>query len=189
MRRFVLTLLLFAAPLVAASERAADPDELRFLGEFTALQTGLLPSSMGDGDDSISWDELDATQREILAEVAEGWAERSDEERWWLTLGAIRWSGMRGSDRRQVDDRLRAWRRLTVVQQQRVRTNLARYSALDENQRLNLRERLRDFSRMTPVEQQRLREAYETMSEEERSRLRERIQQGMGSVEPDPDRP
>jgi uncharacterized protein DUF3106 len=177
----ILALLMVATP-ASAAERAVDPDSLIFLGEFAALETGLQAHDLGFRDDGIRWQDLDLTQREILADAQEGWALLSAEDRWWLVLGSVRWADLPGRQRRLVNDQQRAWDRLTVAQQRRIRGNLSQFSALDEDQRRALRDRYRDFSNLSPGQQRRLRENFESMSEADRARLRERMRESEAEV-------
>jgi hypothetical protein len=186
--RFVLTsIACLMITTVSAAERPADADELIFLGEFATLETGLQPEDLGFPSDRIDWDDLDATQQQILGEVADGWDDLEDEERWWLVLGAVRWADLPGRKRREVDDHLLSWNQLSAAQQDRIRENLRRFSALDEAQRRALRERYRSFSNLSPGQQRSLRDAYEGMSESERDRLRERLLEHRPATVDDPD--
>jgi len=125
-RTALLSLMLAAAPMLAANAQQATPAN---------------PATMP------TWDQLSSSQRELLiAPIRERW-ERNPAERARIFERAQRWRSMTPEQRQQARHGMHRWQQMDPQKRERMRAMFERMRSMTPEQRKTMHEKLRS---MTP---------------------------------------
>jgi len=127
-------------------------------------------------DDGIAWENLNASQREVLASFSQEWSDIPAARRQHLVRGADRLATMNPEQRAAAALRFASWRALPGERRELIRERYEIYRRLSAEEQRRIKENYRHFNRMNRDRRQKMRERYRNMTPEQRQRMRDRAQ-------------
>ncbi len=129
-------------------------------------------------DGGIAWENLNASQQEVLASFSQEWSNIPPKRRQHLIRGANRLARMNAAQRSEAELRFASWRQLSGERRALIRERYEIYKSLSPEEQRRIKENYRHFNRMNRDRRQKMRERYRNMTPEQRQQMRDRAQHG-----------
>lgn len=135
------------------------PDRRLAIGLVLAL--AMLPAA--------AFQQLDASQRQLLAPLAGAWAGLDDATRARLRANATHWQRLSPAARKELVQRMQAWDGLPAAHRARWRAPFAAWEALPPDEQAQLRRLAKQVAALPEAERRVLRASFDALPQDERA--------------------